>query len=92
MHIVERQKISRKIKQLKAQLGADVSSKASVSEPDNQLFELRVDLNYILARWTSLFILIIAANSGSIALSEAGTVHFPIPTIRSSQRQHKRHR
>lgn len=53
--ILERKKVLRKIKQAKKDLEADVKSKQSSNARENALFELRVDLNYILVRHPLLF-------------------------------------
>ena len=47
--LLERQKITRKIKQLKTQLASESSpEKPPLTDLENALYELRVDLNYVL--------------------------------------------
>lgn len=51
-HELERQKVCRKIKQVKKELGERSLSPARLTELQESLFSLRVDLNYILVRVT----------------------------------------
>ena len=87
MVVLDRQKLLRKIKQTKRRLEEDGVSSKGRKALEKELFELRVDLNYVLVRLKSFTVTCRGPHRCSSELPETGKVYLAFPSRRAAERR-----